>query len=227
MRPVGRALAELSGNSSVHPFLAAEGLGRHAVARDPTRRLGGEDEDVRVVVRGERENERSRPAEVFACEGDRDRDPCASRTSASASALPLDVRQKRALVAFHDRPFQSGDYQDLNRVDRDTAYREMQDLEQRGLLRGDGTTKARRYNVDRSVLPNAPKTTAPLSGLVERMKESGRITNTDVRDALGLSRVDARKLLARWVEEGAVELRGERRGAHYVASSAWPPAYTA
>jgi ATP-dependent DNA helicase RecG len=138
--------------------------------------------------------------------------------------LPLDVRQKRALVAFHDRTFQSGDYQELNRVDRDTAYREMQDLEHRRLLRAEGTTKARRYAVDPSALPKAPKSKTPLAGLVERMKETGRITNTDVRDALGLSRMDARKLLARWVEGGAVELKGERRGAHYVASTAWPPA---
>ncbi|HMA95110.1 MAG TPA: RNA-binding domain-containing protein [Polyangiaceae bacterium] len=43
--------------------------------------------------------------------------------------LPLHVRQRRALVAFHDRTFQSGDYQELNRVNRDVAYRELQELQ--------------------------------------------------------------------------------------------------
>ncbi len=58
--------------------------------------------------------------------------------TAAVRRLPIEVRQKRALVAFHNRPFQSGDYQKLNRVDRDQAYRELLDLENRGLLATDG-----------------------------------------------------------------------------------------
>ena len=58
--------------------------------------------------------------------------------TAAVRRLPIEVRQKRARVAFHNRPFQSGDYQKLNRVDRDQAYRELLDLENRGLLATDG-----------------------------------------------------------------------------------------
>jgi hypothetical protein len=135
--------------------------------------------------------------------------------------LPLDVRQKRALVAFHDRAFQSGDYQELNRVDRDTAYHELQDLERRGLVRAEGVTKARRYTADRTSVSQEPKITTPLDRLVARMRDAGLITNADVRE---LERADAKKLLASWVVSGIFDARGERRGAHYVPGPSWSPA---
>ncbi len=137
--------------------------------------------------------------------------------------LPLDVRQKRALVAFSDRAFQSGDYQELNRVDRDTAYQELQDLERRGLVHAEGVTKARRYTVDRASASPEQKTVSPLDRLVARMDEAGLITNADVRETLELDRPEARKLLSTWVATEVLEPRGERRGAHYVPGPRWPP----
>lgn len=137
--------------------------------------------------------------------------------------LPLDVRQKRALVALSDRAFQSGDYQELNRVDRDTAYQEIQDLERRGLLRAEGVTKARRYAVDRAAASAVPPPATPLDRLVARMRDAGLITNADVRETLALQRGEAKRLLATWVGSSVLEPRGERRGAHYVPGPAWPP----
>lgn len=137
--------------------------------------------------------------------------------------LPLDVRQKRALVAFHSGAFRSGDYQELNRVDRDTAYRELQELEQRGLVRADGATKARLYSVDKRAMRKHAPARSRVALVVARMKDAGRLTNTDVREAYGVERAEARRLLSDWTARGIVELRGERRGAHYVPGRSWPP----
>lgn len=137
--------------------------------------------------------------------------------------LPLQVRQKRALAAFGDRQsFQSSDYQELNRVDRDVAYTELRELEQLGLLRGSGVTKGRRYVVVKSP-PGPAKEPTPLERLVARMRSAGRITNSDYREAFSVGREPARAALSAWVAAGVVELRGERRGAHYVPGPAWPP----
>ncbi|MCC6644987.1 MAG: putative DNA binding domain-containing protein [Polyangiaceae bacterium] len=138
--------------------------------------------------------------------------------------LPLEVRQKRALVAFADRAaFSSSDYQTLNRVDRDVAYRELTALEERGMVRARGATRGRQYEVvkPRAAAPGAEPT--PAARLVERMRAAGRITNADYREAFGVERDAARSALAAWVAGGVLELRGERRGAHYVAGAAWPP----
>ncbi len=137
--------------------------------------------------------------------------------------LPLSVRQKRALVAFVDRSsFQSGDYQELNRVDRDVAYRELQELEAKGILEAEGATRGRQYTVVRGGASASPPSTA-LARLIGRMDAAGRITNTDYREAFGVNRRQAQAELSTWVAQSVVELRGERRGAHYIAGPAWPP----
>ncbi len=138
--------------------------------------------------------------------------------------LPLEVRQKRALAAFADRSgFQSSDYQELNRVDRDVAYRELQELETRGLVRTSGATRGRQYAVVKAHQGGATVQRTPAEQLVQHMALTGRITNSDYREAFGVERERARAALAAWVRAGVVELRGERRGAHYVAGPAWPP----
>jgi ATP-dependent DNA helicase RecG len=144
-----------------------------------------------------------------------------ARWTSFARSLPIDVRQKRALVAFHDREFQSGDYQGLNRVDRDLAYRELQELESRGLVQASGATKGRRYRVLKAGLPAELVEVSPRDRLARRMQEAGRLTNADYREAFGVGRFEATRALAALVEEGALELKGARRGAHYVPGASW------
>lgn len=145
--------------------------------------------------------------------------------TAAVRGLPLDVRQRRALVAFSDRrEFQSGDYQALNRVDRDTAYRELNVLEEMGLLDAQGATRGRTYRVKREAGPPLPTGRSPMARLEERMSRYGRITNTDYREAFGVERRAATEALAAMVADGMIEARGERRAAHYVAGPRWPPA---
>ena len=145
------------------------------------------------------------------------------RWTAAVRRLPIEVRQKRALVAFHDRAFQSGDYQKLNRVDRDQAYRELLDLENRGFLRAEGTTRARHYRVLPDAVPDVATIIPPSGALRLRMEAKGRITNTDYREIFGVDRPEAARGLARLVKEGVLLLAGEKRGAHYLPGSAWPP----
>jgi ATP-dependent DNA helicase RecG len=145
--------------------------------------------------------------------------------TASVRELPVGVRQKRALVAFADREFTSGDYQGLNQVDRDLAYRELQNLEERGLLEADGTTRGRKYKVRKPAIgASGQHPLSPMRRLVERMKEAGRITNADYRDAFEVGRPEARRALAELVQRDALLLAGERRGAHYIPGPQWPPA---
>jgi len=134
--------------------------------------------------------------------------------------LPLDVRQKRALVGFHDRAFQSGDYQEINRVDRDLAYRELSELVDAGLLRATGAKRGMKYEVAKpSTVIRA--SSPPKSQLIARMNVVGMITNSDYRDVFGVDRRAALAALAALVSAGVLEPRGERRGAHYAPGPGW------
>jgi ATP-dependent DNA helicase RecG len=52
--------------------------------------------------------------------------------------------------------------------------------------------------------------------ILEFAEAEGAVTNADVRERTGLGRTDALRLLTELVDEGQLEIRGERRGAHYV-----------
>ncbi len=140
-------------------------------------------------------------------------------------ALPLDARQKRSLTYFGDgREFRRSDYQTLNRVDRDVAYHELSGLVDAKLVKTDGAGAGMRCQValDRLLAGSAPSRT-PLARLVERKRVAGRLTNADDRDVFGVERVQATKALSALVASAALRPRGEKRGAHYVPGSTWPP----
>ncbi len=142
------------------------------------------------------------------------------RWTAYVRQLPFDVRQKRALVVLSDRVFSSTDYQDLNRVDRDTAYGELSQLVDADLVRKIGERAGTRYQVVKPTVVISPART-PDEKLRARMETAARITNTDYREAYGVDRVEARRALAGLVADGILEVRGARRGAHYVRGPAW------
>lgn len=79
----------------------------------------------------------------------RGRDPA---WTAHVRELPINLRQKRAIVAFSDgRKFQSTDYQQINQVDRDVAYRDLQRIHRSGLIEREGQGKGTRYRVSVNV----------------------------------------------------------------------------
>ena len=117
--------------------------------------------------------------------------------SSAVRDLPVSVSQKRALVGLLGREFANSDYCDLNGVDRDTAYRELHELVDRGVVTATGSGAGTRYR------------------LVARLEEVGYLTNTDYREAFGVDRHVAKSGLAR--------LEGTRRHAKYRPTTSWPP----
>jgi len=134
--------------------------------------------------------------------------------------LPIAERQKRILAAYPPTStgFQSADYQKLNGVDRDTAYRELMELVELGLLahpekRGRG---ARYESVGlRGIAPSASDV------LAKRMGVKGFIRNADYREIFGVDRAKATRALAGLVADGVLRQEGERRGTRYRPADHW------
>jgi predicted HTH transcriptional regulator len=138
-------------------------------------------------------------------------------------ALPISLTQKRAIAALVDREFSNADYCELNAVDRDTAYRELHDLVDRGLVQETGSGAGTLYRVVReSVAASAPSTAPPMERLAARMAEAGFITNTDYRDAFDVDRNTAKAALASLVGAGVLIREGNRRSARYRRGDRWP-----
>ena len=131
--------------------------------------------------------------------------------------LPVNTRQMRILVAHPSGSFTNAQYQALNQVDRDAAYREIQELVGMGLLEASGLGgRGARYRVvagQRAEPPSGDATgRAPL---VARMKSQGYIKATDVREVLGVDRHRATVLLAAWVKQQVVVPEGRTAGVRY------------
>ncbi|MCA9674840.1 MAG: putative DNA binding domain-containing protein [Myxococcales bacterium] len=139
--------------------------------------------------------------------------------------LPLDVRQKRALVRFANGELQSADYQQLNGVDRDVAYRELTAMVNGGYLESEGATRGARYRVPealrRQATPAPVPPLPPREVLAKRMAAAGAITNTDYREIFGVDRAAAKAALRDLVRRGVLILEGAGRGAHYVRGPGW------
>jgi ATP-dependent DNA helicase RecG len=145
------------------------------------------------------------------------------RWSQAVRELAIPVSEKRALVAMSARDFANEDYRDLNRVDRDTAYRELQDLIDRGLIQASGAGAGTRYRVIKGALAPTTAPPTPTELLVRRMESTGFITNADYREAFGVDRYQAKQALARWTATNVLVREGERRAARYRAGPSWPP----
>jgi ATP-dependent DNA helicase RecG len=142
------------------------------------------------------------------------------RWSQMVRGLPLAVSQKRALAGLVDRDFANADYTKLNATDRDTAYRELQDLVARGFLETTGAGAGTRYHVVREAVP-AFAEFPPRERLELQMSVVGHITNADYREAFGVDRRAATAALTELVRQGQLVREGQRRGARYVPGPAW------
>ena len=106
----------------------------------------------------------------------------------------------------------------LLNIDSSTARQSLQRLRDAGFLEQDGERRGARYRIvpglQRPVwvgLDRAGLHTAILNMAAHRL-----VTNSMVRHELGLSRNEAVVLLKGLVAEGLLELRGSKRGSHYV-----------
>ena len=106
----------------------------------------------------------------------------------------------------------------LLNVDSSAARQSLQRLRDAGLLEQDGERRGARYHIvpglQRPVWVGLDR--AGLRTAILNMAAHSLITNSMVRQKLGLSRNEAVVLLTGLVAEGLLELRGSKRGSHYV-----------
>ena len=135
--------------------------------------------------------------------------------------LPISTRQRRILAAFLQGSFANSDYQTLNEVDRDQAYRELKELVDLGLLEARGRGRGARYTVQREALARGREPLTPERVLALRIQQEGSIQNRDYRDAFGVDRRAALAALNGLVAQGVLVREGQRRGARYRPGPAW------
>ena len=134
--------------------------------------------------------------------------------------LGLPVRQRRALLA-HPGGLTNEDYRGLNRVDRDQAYREIQELVTRGVLApAEAPGRAAVYRVAPDLHEALAFLQQRLPRLRDHFRRRPRLKNADYRELFGVTRHAALRELRRLTDEGWLRLEGERRGAHYLPGEA-------
>jgi predicted HTH transcriptional regulator len=130
--------------------------------------------------------------------------------------LPLSVAQQRILLAKPDG-FTNEDYRRLNGVDRDQAYREIQDMVAKHvILPPDGHGRGATYRLAPELYSARTWLDDRLSRLRAHFESNERLTNTDYRALFGVNRYAAIRELRRLVDEGRLQIVGERRGARYL-----------
>jgi predicted transcriptional regulator len=101
----------------------------------------------------------------------------------------------------------------VNEVDRDLAYREIQDMIRLGIVARPSGPYGRTYFV---VEPSAARPLPyDLTSILDILSTQGYVTNQDLREAWGVSRHVAWKQAKRLVEEGLLRQEGEKRGTRY------------
>ena len=143
----------------------------------------------------------------------------ARELQARAELLPADSRV--LIEAARGAELANSDVRALLSVDSAQARQSLQRLRDAGLLDQEGDRRAARYRIAAGLgrparigLDRAQQRSAVLG-----MANRGPITNAMVRQELGLPRHGAVQLLRGLVADGMLEMRGSRRGSHYVPAS--------
>ncbi len=111
--------------------------------------------------------------------------------------LPLNIRQQRILAKNEHGSFRSGEYQALNDLDRDQAYKDLRAMVEGGYLEspehpGQGAV----YQVKVSLGHPESGRPDPRQFLRIRMEDRGFLKNQDYRDCFGVTRPAATRALA-------------------------------
>ncbi|MFN0244260.1 MAG: ATP-binding protein [Planctomycetota bacterium] len=135
-------------------------------------------------------------------------------------ALPLAPSQRRMLLA-HPGGFTNADYQRLGAVDRDQAYREIQDMVAQGvILPAESHGRGAVYRLAPHLHEAQAFLQARLPQLRELLLRRPFLKNADYRVMFGLTRVAALRELTSLSEHGYLKREGERRGARYLPGPA-------
>jgi ATP-dependent DNA helicase RecG len=108
---------------------------------------------------------------------------------------------------------------EILQTDEATAREILQRLRDTSLLEQRGKHGGATYHLEGSLEPPAGFRLGPdeLANLIENLAAEGPISNSDVRGATGLDRVEVRELLGRLVRDGRLTQTGQRRGTRYHA----------
>lgn len=130
--------------------------------------------------------------------------------------LPLSVAQRRALLA-QPQGFTNEDYRRLNEVDRDEAYRQIQEMISMGVVVSpDLPGRGAKYRISPELHSARVLLEGRVPGVKLHLKTHGSISNTEYRRLFGLTRYTAARELRRLVEERYLVMVGKKRGARYV-----------
>ncbi len=131
-------------------------------------------------------------------------------------ALPATLAHKKVLLA-HPEGFTNEDYRKLNQVDRDEAYRQIQELVTAGVLHSSGKAgRGATYRVSGDLRHARAFLERRLPVLREFFKTHSELQNADYRRLFELSRHVATRELRRIADGGFLRSDGRGRGAHYV-----------
>ena len=134
--------------------------------------------------------------------------------------MALTTAQKRVLIA-HPDGFTNEDYRRLSGVDRDQAYRDIQEMIDKNVVLP--PRSAGRGAIYR-LLPDLQKTRAWLEArspkLRDHFKTNTSLTNSQYRAIFGLTRYVAARELRVLTQQGFLQKVGERRWTRYLAGPA-------
>jgi ATP-dependent DNA helicase RecG len=144
----------------------------------------------------------------------------AYRWLSAFSDYQLTDRQRVALVyAWRSGRIVNRDYQKLNSVSSVTATKDLRGLVGLGLLRQHSTRGAAYYTLARvPTLRGRPRRRLDdrEHAILEHVRRTGRITNSEARDLVGVTDVFAmRRILSRLVELGLLQKRGTSKKLMY------------
>lgn len=133
--------------------------------------------------------------------------------------LSLSTAQKRILLA-HPEGFTNSDYQRLNSIDRDQAYREIQEMIGFGvILPAETAGRGAVYHVAPDLQEARAFLQARLPTLRNFFVRRPFLQNADYRKIFGVTRIRAVRELGRLVDSGYLVLEGRGRSARYTRGS--------
>ncbi len=134
--------------------------------------------------------------------------------------LGLTPTQKRVLLG-HPDGFSNEDYRKLSNLDRDHAYREIQELIARSVVVSSGSSgRGAVYYPSPHLLETRAWLERRVSNLRSYLASHARIGNMEYCQLFAITRHTAKRELKRLIDEGFLVLVGEKRGAHYVGGPA-------
>ena len=121
--------------------------------------------------------------------------------------LPLTTAQRRVLLA-HPEGFTNEEYRELNKVDRDQAYREIQEMVTMGVLTPEGHGRGAAYHLSPELHADEGLAGGPASGAAHVLQHPRGAEECGLPRAVRLARPVATRELGRLVAQDYLIRRG-------------------